>query len=182
LGIWIVATGINQLLNWLLNGIDLLLTWLRLSPLGWTVADDSVIGYVGASLVQIYTGLVYEGPGVVREIVAGLAARVRAAVEVHGLRQREAQRALRLESLIRAAAEVEGGRYRAGSLKTSTADDVLAPVLRVFDMLAARHAPAEPPTSTPWDGASVVIDSKHIEDLRAQVVAARAQQKRVEEP
>ena len=33
----------------------------------------------GASLVQIYTGLVYEGPGVVREIVAGLAARLRAA-------------------------------------------------------------------------------------------------------
>ncbi len=27
---------------------------------------------VGASLLQIYTGLIYKGPGVVREIVAGL--------------------------------------------------------------------------------------------------------------
>jgi DNA-binding response OmpR family regulator len=111
-----------------------------------------------------------------------LAARVRAAFEVHRLRHGEAQRARRLESLIRAAAEVEGGRYRAGSLQTSTADDVLAPVLRVFDMLASRHAPAEPPKSTPWDGASVVIDTKQIEDLRAKVAAARAQQGRVEEP
>ncbi|HEX4646432.1 MAG TPA: quinone-dependent dihydroorotate dehydrogenase [Verrucomicrobiae bacterium] len=32
----------------------------------------------GASLVQIYTGLVYEGPGVAREIVAGLRARLAA--------------------------------------------------------------------------------------------------------
>ena len=31
----------------------------------------------GASLVQLYTGLVYEGPGVVREIVRGLKARLR---------------------------------------------------------------------------------------------------------
>ena len=28
----------------------------------------------GATLVQIYTGLVYEGPGLVRRIVRGLAA------------------------------------------------------------------------------------------------------------
>jgi dihydroorotate dehydrogenase len=31
----------------------------------------------GASLVQIYTGLVYEGPGITRNIVAGLAARLK---------------------------------------------------------------------------------------------------------
>ena len=37
----------------------------------------------GASLVQIYSGLVYEGPGVVREIVAGLRKRLRQA----GLRE-----------------------------------------------------------------------------------------------
>jgi len=30
----------------------------------------------GATLVQIYTGLVYRGPGVVREIVTGLAAKL----------------------------------------------------------------------------------------------------------
>jgi dihydroorotate dehydrogenase len=32
----------------------------------------------GASLLQIYTGLVYEGPGLAREVVSGLAARLRA--------------------------------------------------------------------------------------------------------
>ena len=32
----------------------------------------------GAELVQIYTALIYRGPGVVREIVAGLKERVRA--------------------------------------------------------------------------------------------------------
>jgi dihydroorotate dehydrogenase len=37
----------------------------------------------GASLVQIYTGLVYEGPGLAREIVAGLRARLAA----EGLRE-----------------------------------------------------------------------------------------------
>ena len=31
----------------------------------------------GASLVQLYTGLVYEGPGIVREIVAGLCSRLK---------------------------------------------------------------------------------------------------------
>ena len=30
----------------------------------------------GASLVQVYTGLVYEGPGIARQIVEGLAARM----------------------------------------------------------------------------------------------------------
>jgi dihydroorotate dehydrogenase len=33
----------------------------------------------GASLVQVYTGLVYRGPGLVREIVTGLASRTAAA-------------------------------------------------------------------------------------------------------
>jgi dihydroorotate dehydrogenase len=33
----------------------------------------------GASLVQIYTGLIYEGPGLAREVVNGLAKRLRAA-------------------------------------------------------------------------------------------------------
>ncbi len=33
----------------------------------------------GASLLQVYTGLVYEGPGFVREVVSGLAERLRAA-------------------------------------------------------------------------------------------------------
>ena len=32
----------------------------------------------GASLVQVYTGLVYEGPGLVRELLDGIAARMRA--------------------------------------------------------------------------------------------------------
>ena len=31
----------------------------------------------GASLVQLYTGLVYEGPGVVKQIVNGLRARLK---------------------------------------------------------------------------------------------------------
>jgi dihydroorotate dehydrogenase len=34
----------------------------------------------GASLVQVYTGLVYRGPGLVREIVAGLGTRSAAAL------------------------------------------------------------------------------------------------------
>jgi dihydroorotate dehydrogenase len=33
----------------------------------------------GASLVQLYTGLVYEGPGVAREIVSGLIDKMEAA-------------------------------------------------------------------------------------------------------
>lgn len=33
----------------------------------------------GASLVQVYTGLVYEGPGIISEIVSGLAARLKQA-------------------------------------------------------------------------------------------------------
>jgi dihydroorotate dehydrogenase len=41
---------------------------------------------VGASLVQLYTGLVFEGPGVVRRIVAGLARRL-AAEGLKDLRQ-----------------------------------------------------------------------------------------------
>ena len=36
----------------------------------------------GASLVQLYTGLVYEGPGVVKQIVNGLRKRL----NEHGLR------------------------------------------------------------------------------------------------
>jgi dihydroorotate dehydrogenase (fumarate)/dihydroorotate dehydrogenase len=33
---------------------------------------------LGASVVQLYTGLVYRGPGLVREILSGLAARLEA--------------------------------------------------------------------------------------------------------
>ena len=33
----------------------------------------------GASVVQLYTGLVYEGPGVVKDIVAGLRERLASA-------------------------------------------------------------------------------------------------------
>jgi dihydroorotate dehydrogenase len=33
----------------------------------------------GADLVQIYTGIIYEGPGIVRDIVRGLFDRMRAA-------------------------------------------------------------------------------------------------------
>jgi len=33
----------------------------------------------GASLVQLYTGLVYEGPGLARQIVTGLRQRLKAA-------------------------------------------------------------------------------------------------------
>jgi dihydroorotate dehydrogenase len=44
----------------------------------FTAADAWEKITAGASLVQIYTGLVYEGPGVVAEIVGGLAERLRA--------------------------------------------------------------------------------------------------------
>ncbi len=37
----------------------------------------------GASLLQVYTGLVYEGPGINREIVAGLVERL----EIAGMKQ-----------------------------------------------------------------------------------------------
>ena len=40
----------------------------------------------GATLVQIYTGLVYEGPGLIRKIVAGLAERMKAA-GVHNVKE-----------------------------------------------------------------------------------------------
>jgi len=36
----------------------------------------------GASLVQVYTGMVYEGPGIARQIVAGLSHRM----EIAGVR------------------------------------------------------------------------------------------------
>ena len=47
-------------------------------------ADDAWEKIVaGASLVQVYTGLVFEGPAVVKDIVAGLARKLRE----HGLRE-----------------------------------------------------------------------------------------------
>ena len=47
----------------------------------------------GASLLQIYTGLVYEGPGVIKEVLSGLARRLRAA-GLTELRQAVGQTAL----------------------------------------------------------------------------------------
>ena len=47
----------------------------------FTAADAWEKITAGASLIQIYTGLVYEGPAIVREIVCGLQERLRA----HGL-------------------------------------------------------------------------------------------------
>ena len=38
-----------------------------------------VLGRAGASLVQVYTGMVYEGPGIARNIVAGLQSKLAAA-------------------------------------------------------------------------------------------------------
>jgi dihydroorotate dehydrogenase len=40
----------------------------------FTAADALRKIRLGASVVQIYSGLVYRGPGVVREILAGVAA------------------------------------------------------------------------------------------------------------
>ena len=42
----------------------------------FTAADAWEKITAGASLVQVYSGLVYEGPGLVRELVEGLAQRL----------------------------------------------------------------------------------------------------------
>ncbi|MFM8879892.1 MAG: dihydroorotate dehydrogenase (quinone), partial [Verrucomicrobiota bacterium] len=42
----------------------------------FTAADAWDKITAGASLVQVYSGLVYEGPGLVRELVEGLAQRL----------------------------------------------------------------------------------------------------------
>ncbi len=52
----------------------------------FTAADAWEKIAAGASLVQIYTGLVYEGPGLTRRIVAGLSKRLKAE-GMHNLQQ-----------------------------------------------------------------------------------------------
>ena len=60
------------------DGIDVMLRDRGLRKTTPDVAAESLLRGAGASAVQLYSALVYEGPGLARRINAGLAERLRA--------------------------------------------------------------------------------------------------------